>query len=817
VVFLAGEYAHGKILPIPIEDEMKRSYIDYAMSVIVGRALPDVRDGLKPVHRRILFAMYEMGMEPDKPHKKSARVVGDVLAKYHPHGDTAVYDAMVRLAQPFSTRYPLIDGHGNFGSVDGDAAAAMRYTEARLSKIAIELLRDIDKETVNLIPNYDESMKEPVVLPARFPNLLVNGASGIAVGMATNIPPHNLGEVIDALISLIDKPEISIHELTSNIKGPDFPTAGIIIGKEGIKDAYHRGRGSIVVRAKTVIEETGGGKSRLVVTELPYQVNKARLIEKIAALVREKKIEGISDLRDESDRTGMRVVIELRRDANANVILNQLYKHTQMQDAFGVIMLALVDGKPEVLNLKSLLQHYLEHQKEVVTRRTRFDLKKAEARAHVVEGLRIALKYLDEVIRIIRTSANDETARNGLMEQFFLSEIQAQAILDMRLRRLTGLERQKLEDEYSELLITIARLREILANEHLVLGIIKNELAVIKEKYSDPRRTAILSAEEKLEREDLIAEEEMVITITHRGYVKRTPTGTYRSQKRGGRGVSGLTTRDEDFVQHLFVTTTHHFLLFFTNKGKVFRLKVHELPEAGRHAKGMAIVNLLSLAPGEHITAVIPVRRFEDESFLLMATKQGTVKKTLLNEFDSTRKDGIIAISLEPGDELIGVLLTDGTMDILLGTQKGLAIRFSEDKVRHMGRTARGVKGITLEKEDVVIGVDRVQEEGDLLAVTENGYGKRTDLADFRAQGRGGRGVIGIRTTGRNGSLVAIMVVKPDDEILIITNEGVLIRMAVSDISIIGRVAQGVTLMRLDANQKVVAVAKVHQRTEEEE
>ncbi|MEW6662572.1 MAG: DNA gyrase subunit A [Bacillota bacterium] len=804
-------------MPIPIEDEMKRSYIDYAMSVIVGRALPDVRDGLKPVHRRILFAMYEMGMEPDKPHKKSARVVGDVLAKYHPHGDTAVYDAMVRLAQPFSTRYPLIDGHGNFGSVDGDAAAAMRYTEARLSKIAIELLRDIDKETVDLIPNYDESMKEPVVLPARFPNLLVNGASGIAVGMATNIPPHNLGEVVDALVRLIDKPEISIHELTLNIKGPDFPTAGIIIGKQGIKDAYHRGRGSIVVRAKTVIEEAGGGKSRIVVTELPYQVNKARLVEKIAALVREKKIEGISDLRDESDRTGMRVVIELRRDANANVILNQLFKHTQMQDTFGVIMLALVDGKPKVLNLKSLLQHYLEHQKEVVTRRTRFDLGKAEARAHVVEGLRIALNHLDEVIRVIRSSENVETARQGLMEQFGLSEIQAQAILDMRLHRLTGLERKKLEDEYAQLIKTIARLREILANERLVLEIIKNELTEIKEKYSDPRRTAIVSEEEKLEAEDLIAEEKMVITITHRGYVKRTPADTYRSQKRGGRGVSGLTTRDEDFVQHLFVTTTHYFLLFFTNKGKVFRLKVHELPEAGRHAKGMAIVNLLYLSPEEHITAVIPVRRFEDESFLFMATRHGTVKKTLLNEFDSSRKDGIIAISLEPGDELIGVLLTDGTMDILLGTQKGLAIRFSEDEVRSMGRTAKGVKGITLEEGDAVIGVDRVEEGGDLLAVTEKGYGKRTNLTEYRAQGRGGKGVIGIRTTDRNGSLVSIMVVKPEDEILIITNEGVIIRMAVSDISIIGRVAQGVTLMRLDANQKVVAVAKVHHRTEEEE
>jgi DNA gyrase subunit A len=813
---LLKKYITGKVQPVPIVDEMKRSYIDYAMSVIVGRALPDVRDGLKPVHRRILFAMYEMGMDPDKPHKKSARVVGDVLAKYHPHGDTAVYDAMVRLAQPFSTRYPLVDGHGNFGSVDGDAAAAMRYTEARLSKIATELLRDIDKDTVNLIPNYDESMKEPVVLPARFPNLLVNGATGIAVGMATNIPPHNLGEVVEGLVRLIDKPEISIHELTVNIKGPDFPTAGIIIGKQGLRDAYHRGRGSIVVRAKTVIEEAGSGKSRILVTELPYQVNKARLVEKIAELVREKKIEGISDLRDESDRSGMRVVIELKRDANANVILNQLYKHTQMQESFGVIMLALVGGKPEILNLKTLLQCYLEHQKEVVTRRTRFDLSKAEARAHIVEGLRIALKNLDLVIKIIRGSENAEIARQGLMEKLGLSKIQAQAILDMRLQGLTGLERQKLEDEYTQLIKTIAKLKEILANERLIMEIIKKELIEIKEKYSDPRRTAIVAEEEKMEAEDFIAEEEMVITITNRGYVKRTPSVTYRSQKRGGRGVTGLTTREEDFVQQLFVTTTHHFLLFFSNKGKVFRMKVHELPEAGRHAKGIAIVNLLYLSPEESITAVIPVRRFEEESFLLMVTKYGTVKKTPLKEFDSSRRDGIIAISLTSRDELIGVLLTDGTRDILLGTRKGLVIRFSENEVRSMGRTAMGVKGIALEKGEEVIGVVQVEEEGDLLTVTENGYGKRTGLSEFRAQGRGGKGVIAIRTTGRNGPLASIMAVKPEDEILIITDEGVIIRMAVKDISTVGRMAQGVTLMRLDANKKVVAVAKVYQRTDEE-
>lgn len=811
------EYNPGKIVPVNIVDEMKRSYIDYAMSVIWGRALPDVRDGLKPVHRRILYAMYDMGMTPDKPHKKSAWVVGQVLARYHPHGDAAVYDAMVRLAQPFSSRYPLIDGHGNFGSIDGDAAAAMRYTEARMSKIAMELVADIDKETVDFIPNYDESLQEPTVLPARFPNLLVNGAAGIAVGMATNIPPHNLGEVIDGLVQMIDNPDISIRELMLSIKGPDFPTGGLIMGRQGIKDAYHRGRGSITVRARAEIEPMSGGKSRIVVTELPFQVNKAKLVERIAALVRDKKIDGITDLRDESDRTGLRVVVELRRDANPTVVLNQLYKHTQMQDSFGVIMLALVDGRPQILNLKSLLTHYLDHQKEVVTRRTRFELDKAEARAHIVEGLRIALDKLDEVINTIRASRTVDIARQALMDRFALSEKQAQAILDMRLQRLTGLEREKLEEEYRDLIKTIARLREILANERLVLAIIKEELLEIKKKYGDPRRTEIASAVEKLEVEDLIAEEDAVITITHRSYIKRTPVDTYRSQKRGGRGVTGVATREEDFVEHLFVATTHHFLLFFTNRGKVYRLKVHEIPEAGRQAKGTAIVNLLYLGGEEKITAVIPVRTFGEEKYLFMATRHGTVKKTALGEFDSSRRDGIIAINLDEEDELIGVHLTEGQQDIILGTRFGVAIRFPEEEVRATGRNTRGVKGITLSPEDLVVSMDSVRPGADLLAVTENGFGKRTPLEEYRPQGRGGRGIIAIRTSERNGSLVAIMVVEEGDELMMVSSEGIIIRIDVADVSRMGRAAQGVTLMRLGENDRVVAVARVPARAEEVE
>lgn len=812
-----AEYSHGKILPINIEDEMKKSYIDYAMSVIVGRALPDVRDGLKPVHRRILYAMYEMGMTADKPHKKSARVVGDVLAKYHPHGDTAVYDAMVRLAQDFSSRYPLVDGHGNFGSVDGDSAAAMRYTEARMSKIAAELLADIQKETVDFIPNYDETLKEPVVLPSRFPNLLVNGSSGIAVGMATNIPPHNLGEVIDGLVKMIDEPEVSIKELMLSIKGPDFPTSGIIMGSSGIKAAYNTGRGVIKTRAKAQIERLNNGKERIIVTELPYQVNKAKLVEKIAELVRDKRVDGITDLRDESDRTGMRVVIELRRDVNANVLLNQLYKHTQMQETFGIIMLALVDGQPKVLNLKQVLEHYLTHQKEVVTRRTRYDLDRAEERAHIVEGLRIALKNLDEVVQIIRRSANREEAKNALMERFGLSDKQADAILDMRLHRLTGLEREKLEAEYKDLIKTIAYLSEILANERMLMNIIKEELLKVKEKYADPRRTQIVPEEHSFEIEDLIAEEDAVITITHRGYIKRLPATTYRSQKRGGKGVTAMTTREEDFVEHLFITTTHHYLLFFTNRGKVYRLKVHELPEAGRQAKGTAIVNLLYLSSDEKITAVIPIRSFDSEGYLFMATKRGVVKKTALNEFDTSRRDGIIALHLDDDDELIGVKLTDGRQEIILGTQNGLAIRFSEDQVRYMGRTARGVRGITLEDNDQVVGLAYVKAGADLLVITENGFGKRTALEEYRTQSRGGKGVFTIKISPRIGKLVGLMVVDPGDDVMVISLEGIIIRVAVDGISRLGRATQGVTIMRTAENDKVVAIARVATREEEDE
>ncbi|WP_227763639.1 DNA gyrase subunit A [Zhaonella formicivorans] len=811
-----AEYVHGKILPVNIEEEMKKSYIDYAMSVIVGRALPDVRDGLKPVHRRILYAMYEMGMTADKPHKKSARVVGDVLAKYHPHGDTAVYDTMVRLAQDFSTRYPLIDGHGNFGSIDGDSAAAMRYTEARMSKIAAELLADIQKDTVDFIPNYDETLKEPVVLPSRFPNLLVNGSSGIAVGMATNIPPHNLGEVIDGLTKMIDEPEISVKELMLAIKGPDFPTGGIILGRTGIKSAYNTGRGVVKIRAKAQIERMNNGKERIVVTELPYQVNKAKLVEKIADLVRDKKIDGITDLRDESDRTGMRVVIELRRDVNAKVILNQLYKHTQMQETFGIIMLALVDGQPKVLNLKQVLEHYLNHQKEVVTRRTRYDLDRAEERAHIVEGLRIALKNLDEVVQTIRQSANREAAKIALMQKFTLSEKQADAILDMRLHRLTGLEREKLEEEYRELIKTIAYLSEVLANERMLMGIIKDELLKIKEKFADARRTQITAEEHSFEAEDLIAEEDAVITITHNGYIKRMPAAAYRSQKRGGRGVTAMTTRDEDFVEHLFITTTHHYLLFFTNRGKVYRLKVHEIPESGRQAKGTAIVNLLYLNNGEMITAVIPVKSFDEDGYLFMATKGGVVKKTPLNEFDTSRRDGIIALHLDEEDELIGVKLTDGKQEIILGTQNGMAIRFPEEEVRSMGRTARGVKGITLEDGDQVVGLAYAKQGADLLVVTENGFGKRTSLEEYRSQSRGGKGIYTIKISKRNGKLVALMVVEPGDDIMVISGEGVMIRVGVDDISRLGRMTQGVTIMRLAENDRVVAVARVTSREEED-
>ncbi|NHM26715.1 DNA gyrase subunit A [Desulfofundulus sp. TPOSR] len=799
----------GKVIPIDINEEMKHSYLDYAMSVIVGRALPDVRDGLKPVHRRILYAMHQLGLTPDRPHRKSAHIVGEVMSKFHPHGDMAIYDALVRMAQDFASRYPLVDGHGNFGSVDGDAPAAMRYTEARMARITMAMLADIEKNTVDFIPNYDGSTEEPAVLPARIPNLLVNGSSGIAVGMATNIPPHNLGEVIDGVIRLIDNPDITIPELMQVIKGPDFPTGGKIMGRQGIREAYQTGRGAIKVRAQATVEKIGGGKSAIIVHEIPFMVNKARLIEKIAELVREKKIDGITDLRDESDRRGMRIVIELRRDAKPRVILNQLYKHTQMQETFGVIMLALVDGQPQVLNLRQMLGHYLEHQKEVVVRRTRFDLEKAEARAHIVEGLRIALDHIDEVINTIRASRTVEIAKNALMEKFGLSEKQAQAILDMRLQRLTGLERDKLEEEYKELLDRIACLRGVLADERKVLQIIKDELTEMRQKFADPRRTVISDEDTTLEAEDLIPEEEVVITITNQGYIKRMPLDTYRSQKRGGRGITAMGTKEEDFVRHLFITSTHHYFLFFSNRGKVYRLKVHEIPEAGRQAKGTALVNLIYIGPQERITAVIPVREFSNGLYLFMATRFGVVKKTELEQFDTSRRDGIIAIKLDDQDELVEVKLTSGREEIILGTRQGLAIRFPEEEVHPYGRTARGVKGITLQPGDTVVAMDIVRPDGDVLVVTANGYGKRTPVSDYRLQSRGGKGIISARVTGRNGPVVAMQVVKPDEEIMVISAEGIIIRLKASDISTMGRATQGVMLMRLAPGDKLVAAALV--------
>lgn len=799
----------GKVIPIDINEEMKHSYLDYAMSVIVGRALPDVRDGLKPVHRRILYAMHTLGLTPDKPHRKSAYIVGEVLAKYHPHGDVAVYDALVRMAQDFACRYPLVDGHGNFGSVDGDSAAAMRYTEARLARISLEMLSDIDKDTVDFAPNYDEKTEEPKVLPSKIPNLLINGSAGIAVGMATNIPPHNLGEVIDGVIMLIDNPDADIKDLMTVIKGPDFPTAGIIMGREGIWNAYRTGRGSIKIRARAKIEPIEGGKHSIVVSEIPYQVNKAKLIEKIAELVKEKKLEGISDLRDESDRKGMSIYIEVKRDVNPKVVLNQLYKHTQMQDTFGVIMLALVDGEPRILNLKQMLFYYLEHQKDVIVRRTRYELNKAEDRAHIVEGLRIALDHLDEVINTIRASRTTEIAKKALMEKFSLSEKRAEAIVEMRLRQLTGLEREKLEQEYKDLVEKIAYLRSVLADDRKVLGIIKKELTAVKEKYADARRTVITDEDVNFEAEDLIPEEDVVITITNQGYIKRMPLDTYRSQRRGGRGVTAMGTKAEDFVHHLFITTTHHYLLFFTNLGKVYRLKVHEIPEAGRQAKGTAAVNLLFIGNEEKITTVIPVRDFDTNQYLFMTTRSGMVKKTPLSDYYTSRRDGIIAISLREGDQLVSVVLTNGKEEIVLATKNGKAIRFLEEEVRPMGRAAKGVKGISLDADDEVIGMQTVRPDAYLLAVTANGFGKRTSLSEYRLQGRGGKGIINIKTSERNGPVVAVEVIKDNEEVMIISAEGIIIRLKAEDISNIGRSTQGVTLMRLDPGDSVVAVAKV--------
>lgn len=808
------DFGIGRVLPVNIEDEMKNSYIDYAMSVIVMRALPDVRDGLKPVHRRILYAMQEAGMASNKPYKKSARIVGEVLGKYHPHGDTSVYEAIVRMAQNFSSRYMLADGHGNFGSVDGDSAAAMRYTEVRMSKIAEAMLQDIEKETVDFVPNYDESLKEPSVLPSKLPNLLVNGSSGIAVGMATNIPPHNLVEVIDGVLMMIDNPEITIDELMLSIKGPDFPTGGLILGREGIYSAYTTGRGIVKMRAQARIEMMSNGKPRIVVTELPYQVNKARLVEKIAELVRDKAVEGITDLRDESDRNGMRVVIELRRDSNPDVILNQLYKHTQLQESFGIIMLALVEGKPQVLNLREVLHYYIKHQEEVIRRRTQYELSKAKARAHILEGLTIALDHLDAVIKMIRESRTADVARTALMTTLDLSEKQSQAILDLRLQRLTGLEREKIEEEYQEILKTIEWLESVLADEAKIRNIIKEELAEVKRKFGDERRTRITEDFSKMNMEDLIAEEDVVITLTHNNYIKRMPLDTYRNQKRGGRGVTGMGTKEEDFVENMLITTTHHTIMFFTNQGRVYRLKGYEINESSRTAKGTAIINLLSMEAGEKITAVIPIREFTEGKFLFMATRKGIVKKTELMDFDTARKGGLIALTLDDDDELIGVKLTDGTRYVILGTRDGMAIAFAEDDVRSMGRTAHGVRGIRLSDDDEVIGMDNLKKNADVLSVTEAGYGKRTPTGDYRSQTRGGKGLINLKVTDKTGVVIGLKVVRPDQELMLITTEGIVIRTDVNQISVISRNTQGVMLMKTDTNDKVASMATMDQKSD---
>ncbi len=795
---------------INLSQEMRSSFLDYAMSVIVSRALPDVRDGLKPVHRRILYAMNDLGMTSDKAYKKSARIVGEVIGKYHPHGDSAVYETMVRMAQDFSYRYMLVDGHGNFGSIDGDSAAAMRYTEARMSKISMELVRDLNKDTIDYKDNYDGSEKEPVVMPSRFPNLLVNGTSGIAVGMATNIPPHQLGEVIDAIISLSKDPDITIQELMEHIQGPDFPTAGLIVGRSGIRRAYETGRGSIIMRGKVEIETKANGRETIIVNELPYQVNKARLIERIAELVREKKLDGITELRDESDRVGMRIVMEIRRDANANVILNNLYKMTALQTTFGINMLALVDGQPKVLNLKQCLYYYLEHQKVIIRRRTEYELRKAEARAHILEGLRIALDHIDAIISLIRGSKTTDIARAGLMEQFSLSEKQAQAILDMRLQRLTGLEREKIEEEYQNLMKLIAELKAILAEEEKILEIIREELLEIKERFDDGRRTEIVSGGVgHLEDEDLIPRENIVVTLTHNGYIKRLPISTYRSQRRGGRGVQGMGTNEDDFVEHLITTSTHDTILFFTNKGKVYRTKGYEIPEFSRTAKGLPIINLLGIEKGEWINTIICVEEFLEDWYLFFATKQGVVKRTPVSAFANIRTNGLIALNLREHDELISVKLTDNSKNIVIGTKNGLLIRFHEKDVRSMGRTATGVKGINLSDEDEVIGMEILEEDHDVLVVTKNGYGKRTPAPDYRIQSRGGKGIITCHITEKTGTMVALETVKGDEDLMLITAGGVLIRMDVSDISVLGRNTQGVILIRLDEEESVATVAKV--------
>ena len=808
-------FGHGKIIPVNLEHEMKFSYIDYAMSVIVSRALPDVRDGLKPVHRRILYAMQEAGMTSGKPYKKSARIVGEVLGKYHPHGDTSVYDAIVRMAQDFSMRYLLADGHGNFGSVDGDPAAAMRYTEVRMSKISELMLQDIEKDTVDFMPNYDESLKEPSVLPAKFPQLLVNGSSGIAVAMATNIPPHNIGEIIDATLYLIDEPDASTRELMKIVKGPDFPTAGLIIGKEGIRDAYASGRGAIKMRARTSIEKLSNGKSRILVTELPYQVNKARLIEKIADLVRDKTIEGITDLRDESDREGMRIAIDLRRDATPQIILNQLFKHTQMQDTFGVNMIALVDGKPQLLNLKEILKHYIRHQEEVITRRTRFDLAKARARAHILEGLTTAVKSLERVIKIVRDSSSVADAKSELMSWFEFSDVQAQAILDLRLQKLTGLERSKLDEEYRNVIAAIKNYELILGDEQRILQIIKDELTAVKEKFNDDRRTEIVGEElQAFEAEDLIDDDDIVVTLTHGGYVKRIDLDAYKRQKRGGVGVTGMGTKEEDFVEQILITTTHHTILFFTNKGKVFHLKAYQIAESGRAAKGNHISNLLMIEAGEKITAMIKVKNFDPTRYLFMATRKGIVKKTQLSEFSSMMKRGMIAIKLDKDDELIGVKFTEGERFIILGTAQGMTISFAEEEVRSMGRSARGVKGIQLKRGDRVIGMDKLRRGAEVLTVSEEGIGKRTPAEEYRPQGRGGKGLINMKITEKTGEVVGIKVVTPDQELLLITTEGFVIRTSIDDIGLQGRNTQGVILMKTKEDDRVASLATVTLRND---
>ncbi len=806
-----------KMIQHEIHDEMKNSYIDYAMSVIVGRALPDVRDGLKPVHRRILYGMNELGVTPDKPHKKSARIVGEVMGKYHPHGDRSIYDAMVRMAQDFSIRYMLVDGHGNFGSVDGDGAAAMRYTEARMTPFALEMLRDIDKDTVDFMPNFDEEEKEPVVLPSRFPNLLVNGSNGIAVGMATSIPPHNLGEVIDGAIKMIEDENCTVEDLIKIVKGPDFPTGATILGKNGAKEAYRNGTGKVIVRANCEIEETDRGRSQIIITEIPYQVNKARLIEKMAELVKDKRVEGISAIRDESNRNGMRIVIELKRDANPQITLNRLYKHTQLQDTYSMIMIALVNGKPRVLNLYEILNEYLKHQKEVVTRRTRYDLAKAEARAHILEGYRIALDNIDEIIKIIRSSYNN--AKEKLMESFGLSEIQAQAILDMRLARLQGLEREKIENEYNELLKKIAYYKELLADDKKLMGVVRDELLEIKEKYADERKTKIVADSSDLDDEDLIEEENVCITLTHLGYIKRVPADTYKAQKRGGKGITGITTRENDFVKDLIMTSTHDYLIFFTNTGKAHKIKAYEIPEATRTAKGTPAVNFLNLMQRERITAVIPVQEFSDDRYLIAVTKNGTIKKTPLSQFDTNRKTGLIAINLKDDDQLIGIKETSGKNNVIIVTKQGKCICFSEEDVRSMGRIAGGVRAIKLEKGDEVVAMELVEPEQELLVVTKNGYGKRTNVEEYKVQVRGGKGLLTYDKAKfkKTGELIGAMVVDEDDEIILINSDGIVIRIRASEVSNLSRATQGVKIMRVDDDANIVALAKVIKEDEIDE